>query len=223
MKRPLPDGTTHLLFTGLELLRRVAWRPWCLRLGQTSRDFTASSLQASNCGHFWSPKQVRRRSVALEAATRKKPRRERTQRVDQAGLLRRIFAVEVFACVRCRGRRRVLAGHEGSSRGARDSGAPGVAHEACEPGPGAIAPSGRVVLRLKTAKRPGAPAAPPPRRAVWAGVCPKRAARLFHRPGAPLGRPPSAALLGPSAPAPLNSAPISPMLRFGQSLNFMTR
>jgi hypothetical protein len=24
MKRPLPDGTTHLLFTGLELLRRVA-------------------------------------------------------------------------------------------------------------------------------------------------------------------------------------------------------
>jgi hypothetical protein len=24
MKRPLPDGTTHLLFTGMELLRRVA-------------------------------------------------------------------------------------------------------------------------------------------------------------------------------------------------------
>nr|WP_239015345.1 transposase [Archangium violaceum] len=24
MKRPLPDGTTHLFFTGLELLRRVA-------------------------------------------------------------------------------------------------------------------------------------------------------------------------------------------------------
>ncbi|WP_071899708.1 transposase [Cystobacter ferrugineus] len=24
LKRPLPDGTTHLLFTGLELLRRVA-------------------------------------------------------------------------------------------------------------------------------------------------------------------------------------------------------
>jgi hypothetical protein len=24
MKRPLPDGATHLLFTGLELLRRVA-------------------------------------------------------------------------------------------------------------------------------------------------------------------------------------------------------
>ena len=24
MKRPLPDGTTHLLFTGLKLLRRLA-------------------------------------------------------------------------------------------------------------------------------------------------------------------------------------------------------
>ncbi len=32
------------------------WRRWCLRLGQTSRGSTASSLQARNCGHFWSPK-----------------------------------------------------------------------------------------------------------------------------------------------------------------------
>ena len=31
MKRPLPDSTTHLLFTGLELLRRVAsfTCAWC--------------------------------------------------------------------------------------------------------------------------------------------------------------------------------------------------
>jgi len=31
-----------------------------LRLEQTSRGSTASSLQVRNCGHFWSPKQVRR-------------------------------------------------------------------------------------------------------------------------------------------------------------------
>jgi hypothetical protein len=54
----------------------------------------------------------------------------------------------------------VLAYVKGARRGTRDSGAPGVAHEECEPGPGATAPSGRLVLWLKTAKRPRAPAAP---------------------------------------------------------------
>jgi hypothetical protein len=48
--------------------------------------------------------------------------------------------------------RRQAAGagvREGSGRGARDCGAPGLAHGRCEAGPGAPAPSGRVVLRLK--------------------------------------------------------------------------
>ncbi|MCP3164390.1 hypothetical protein LZ199_15950 [Myxococcus sp. QH3KD-4-1] len=45
MKRPLPDGTTHLLFTGLELLASPGVPgAWCL--GETSRGPTASSLQA---------------------------------------------------------------------------------------------------------------------------------------------------------------------------------
>ncbi len=37
------------------------------------------------------------------------PRKERTPRLDQAGLLRRTFALDVLACLRCGGRRRVLA------------------------------------------------------------------------------------------------------------------
>jgi len=40
------------------------------------------------------PQAGEKASVALEAATRKEPRRERTPRVDQAELLRRTFAVE---------------------------------------------------------------------------------------------------------------------------------
>ena len=36
-------------------------------------------------------------------------KKERTPRVDWAGLLRRTFALNVFACSRCGGRRRVLA------------------------------------------------------------------------------------------------------------------
>ena len=48
-------------------------------------------------------------SVALEAAARKEPKKKRTPRVDWAELLSRTFDFDVFACVRCGGRRRVLA------------------------------------------------------------------------------------------------------------------
>ena len=44
-----------------------------------------------------------------EAAARKERMKERTPRVDRAELLRRTFDFDVFACVRCGGRRRVLA------------------------------------------------------------------------------------------------------------------
>ncbi|PTL74963.1 hypothetical protein [Vitiosangium sp. GDMCC 1.1324] len=48
-------------------------------------------------------------SVVPEAVARQEARKERPARVDQAGLRRRTFAVDVFACVMCGGRRRVLA------------------------------------------------------------------------------------------------------------------
>ncbi len=44
-----------------------------------------------------------------EAAARKERMKERKPRVDWAELLKRTFDFEVFACVRCGGRRRVLA------------------------------------------------------------------------------------------------------------------
>ena len=52
------------------------------------------------------------------AATVEEPRKERTPRLDWAGLLRRSFALDVFACGRCGGRRRVLAYVKGA-RGVR--------------------------------------------------------------------------------------------------------
>jgi hypothetical protein len=48
-------------------------------------------------------------SAGREAAARKERMKERTRRVDQAELLRRTFDLDVFASVRCGGRRRVLA------------------------------------------------------------------------------------------------------------------
>ena len=47
--------------------------------------------------------------MAPQAAARQETSKERRARVDWAGLRRRTFAVEVLACVRCGGRRRVLA------------------------------------------------------------------------------------------------------------------
>ncbi len=106
-RRPLPDGTTHLLFTGLELLRRVASLVPPPRTNLTR--FHGVFAPGAKLRPFLVPQAGEKASVALEAATRKEPRRGRTPRVDQAELLRRTFAVEVFACMNCGGRRRVLA------------------------------------------------------------------------------------------------------------------
>jgi hypothetical protein len=48
-------------------------------------------------------------SVAPQAAASKEPLKEKTPRGDWAELLKRTFDFDVFACVRCGGRRRVLA------------------------------------------------------------------------------------------------------------------
>jgi hypothetical protein len=110
--------------------------------------------------------------VAIEAATRKKPRRERTQRVDWAELLRRTFAVEVFACVRCGGRRRVLAGREGSSRGARFWSIWGCPRRvrAC---PRCESPLRLRGVEAQDSQEAQDPCRAPPGRAAWAGVYPK--------------------------------------------------
>jgi hypothetical protein len=111
MKRPMPDGTTHLLFTGLELLRRVASlvpppRTNLTRFhgvfapGAKLRPFLVPAAAAS--GEEEAP-------TAGAAAVGSCGRRERAPRLDWAGLLRRTFAVEVFSCPRCAGQRRVLA------------------------------------------------------------------------------------------------------------------
>jgi hypothetical protein len=47
--------------------------------------------------------------VAPATAVRKEPKKQRTPRVDWAKLLRRTFALDVFTCAWCGGRRRVLA------------------------------------------------------------------------------------------------------------------
>jgi hypothetical protein len=78
-----------------------------------------------------------------------KKKRRRRREETFAEMLRRTLDFDVFVCVRCGGRRRVLAGREGSGRSASNTGAPGSAHGRCELGPGARARPERVVLRLE--------------------------------------------------------------------------
>ncbi|HYO67727.1 MAG TPA: transposase [Archangium sp.] len=91
MKRPLPDGTTHLLFTGLTLLRRLASLVPPPRANLTR--FHGVFAPGAKVRPFLLPQAgaepgLEEESPAL-AATVEERRKEPTPRLDQAGLLRR--------------------------------------------------------------------------------------------------------------------------------------
>ncbi|WP_225414298.1 transposase [Stigmatella hybrida] len=135
MRRPLPKGTTHLFFTGLELLRRVASLVPPPKLNLIR--FHGVFAPGAKLRPFLLPQEgAEKASEAPQAAARQETRKERTARVDWAGLLQRTFVLDVFACGRCGGRRRVLA-YVKEAGGGRDSGALGPAHGRCEVGLGA--------------------------------------------------------------------------------------
>ncbi|WP_245768692.1 transposase [Stigmatella aurantiaca] len=137
MKRPLPDSTTHLLFTGLTLFRRLASLVPPPRANLTR--FHGVFAPGAKVRPFLLPQTGAEPGLEEESpafgATVEEPRKERTPRLDWAGLLRRTFALEVFACLRCGGRLKGVGVREGSRRGESDCGAPGVAHGECAPGP----------------------------------------------------------------------------------------
>jgi hypothetical protein len=96
MKRPLPDGTTHLLFTGLEFLRRVASLVPPPRANLTR--FHGVFAPGAHLRPFLVPQAGEEEaSVALEAAASKEPMKERPSGVDWAEVLRRTFDFDVFA------------------------------------------------------------------------------------------------------------------------------
>jgi hypothetical protein len=129
--------------------------------------------------------------------------KQRTPRVDGAELLKRTFDFDVFACARCGGRLKGVGVREGRQGSASDTGALGLAPSRCEASPGARAPSGREVLRLKL-PGPGEPSAcrAPEGRAARAGVYSKGlrglSTRLAHGSGGPSQRPSTTPPLLPS-------------------------
>ena len=108
MKRPLPDGRTHLVLTGVELLRKLAplIPPPRLHL------LRFHGVLAPN---------AKRRSLVVpkppvpaekERAPSDKPRVRPSPspyRLDWAAALRRVYGVDVLQCARCGGRLVILA------------------------------------------------------------------------------------------------------------------
>jgi hypothetical protein len=95
MKRPLPDGTTHLFFTGLQLLRRLASLVPPPRTNLTR--FHGVFAPGAKVRPFLLPQVGKEPGLEEEraafAATVEEPSKARTPRLDWAGLLRRTESV----------------------------------------------------------------------------------------------------------------------------------
>jgi hypothetical protein len=68
-----------------------------------------STRKRTPASKWWQLPQAEEARAGSEAAARKERMKERTPRVDWAEWLKRTFDFDVFACVRCGGRRSVLA------------------------------------------------------------------------------------------------------------------
>jgi hypothetical protein len=137
MKRSLPDGRTHLVFTQVELLRKLATlvppprsnlirfhgvfapgaklRPFLVSqapgAAPAETDLSVSAL-AAGAAPSGGTQTARLEGANAGVASRAWPNegtRGACARLDWAELLRRTFAIEVLECGRCGGKRRVLA------------------------------------------------------------------------------------------------------------------
>jgi hypothetical protein len=111
MKRPLPGGRTHLLFTGLELLRKLTALvpPPRSNLVRFHGVFAPGARLRRALAPLPASESAASHTPAVHVPRVAAARVNRTPRLDWAGLLRRTFALDVFLCTRCGGKRRVLA------------------------------------------------------------------------------------------------------------------
>ena len=107
MKRPMPDGTTHLLFTGMELLRRLS--SLVPPPGMNLTRFHGVFAPGAQLRLFLVPAAALPGEQEVLTAAASHQKRQRAPGLDWAGLLKRTFKVDVFCCPKCAGRRRVLA------------------------------------------------------------------------------------------------------------------
>jgi hypothetical protein len=113
MKRALPDGTRHLVLPVDAFLRRLAALipPPGSHLVRFHGAFApGAALRAKVVPKAEEAPPISAEAPATAVATAvEEPRKQRTPRLDWAGLLKRSFDFDVFRCPGCGGRRRVLA------------------------------------------------------------------------------------------------------------------
>src|SRR5687767_7858733 len=76
---------------------------------QRRRSAPGAKLRPFLLPQAWTGPKPQEASPPPEAEAKVEAKKERRPRVDGAGLLRRTFGLDVFACSGCGGRRRVLA------------------------------------------------------------------------------------------------------------------
>lgn len=115
MKRPLPDGTPSLVFTGVELLRRLAALvpPSRVPLLHFHGVFAPGAAFRSRLAPSPAPDVSVETSSGGQPPKRRRP--PRGAHIDWASLLKRTFRLDVLLCPHCGARRRVLAALNSSS------------------------------------------------------------------------------------------------------------
>jgi len=119
MKRPLPDGRTHLVLTGVELLRKLAplIPPPRLHLLRFHGVFAPNAKlrplvvpKSREITPTCEPKPESPSTEMADAATSSTTAREPSPyRLSWAAALRRVWGREIFDCARCAGRLTVVA------------------------------------------------------------------------------------------------------------------
>ena len=112
MKRPLPDGRTHLVLDGVGLLRKLAplIPPPRFHLLRFHGVFAPNAKLRSRVVPKPPPKSEPAATTTATKAERPKDRRTASSyRLDWAAALKRVFGVDVLQCARCKGRVKILA------------------------------------------------------------------------------------------------------------------
>lgn len=111
MKRPLPDGRTHLVMTGMELLRKLAPLVPPPRINLLR--FHGVFAPNAKLRHLVVPKPPEPtptcKPTPEPAEAPASPREPSPYRLDWAAALKRVFGTEIFDCPRCGGRLTVIA------------------------------------------------------------------------------------------------------------------
>jgi len=111
MRRPAPDGSTHLVLTPLALLKKLAALipPPRVHHVRFHGVFGPAARLRSSVTALAEPEPPDVQEPELELPSTKASSGQRASRLDWAALLKRVFRIQILRCVRCGASMRVVA------------------------------------------------------------------------------------------------------------------